>query len=169
DADWHGALETVRSQRPKGRRNPGLAGRFAGGRRCQRRLFLRYAPSQSGAGGNRPRGGTPVVGCERGAGELGAGFPASHQLAPAAFVNLDAEFLRRRSNAPPGRVPLAVADALDLVEAGDCVADVTGVVKRLIAFFLKRDRMGPHPSLLLRTQARGFLRHARAARPSPPK
>src|SRR5439155_18654696 len=98
--------------------------------------------------------------------ELGAGLSASHQLAPATFVNLDTEFLRSCSDTPPSRLPLAIADALDLVETGDCVADVTRVVQRLLAFFWKRKRLGPHSILLLCAQTRGLFRDTRPARPS---
>src|SRR5437879_5316195 len=63
------------------------------------------------------------------------GRPAPfHQRAPASGLDLDAVFPGRCADALPCRLALRVADALDLVEAGDRVAHVTGVVERLLPF-----------------------------------
>src|SRR5947209_383229 len=59
-------------------------------------------------------------------------------LAPALLVDLDAELFRRRLDVFPGFVALAVGDALDLIEAGDRVADVGRVLERLLALLGER-------------------------------
>src|SRR5256714_12763694 len=77
-----------------------------------------------------------------------AGLAAFHQLAPATNLDLDPVLAGGRPDAAPGGLALAVADALDLIEAGDGVADVTGVVERLFAFLRKSERLGRHAILL---------------------
>src|SRR5947209_9554194 len=58
-------------------------------------------------------------------------------LAPAFFLHFDAVLVGGFLDPPPCRVALIVADAFDLVEAANRVADVAGVVERLLAFFGK--------------------------------
>src|SRR4051794_31450077 len=60
-------------------------------------------------------------------------------LAPALFVHFDAMLVCGFLDAPPGGVALVVADAFDLVEAGDRVADVAGVVERFLALLGERE------------------------------
>src|SRR3954466_15581497 len=55
------------------------------------------------------------------------------ELEPALLADFDAVLVGRLLDPPPGRVALVVADAFDLVEAGDRVADVAGIVERLLA------------------------------------
>ncbi len=67
------------------------------------------------------------------------GFAASEQLAPVVGRDLDIEFLGCGPDPLPGSIPLGVADPFDLVEAGDGIANVGGVVERLLAFGGKRE------------------------------
>src|SRR2546423_13601512 len=59
-------------------------------------------------------------------------LPSLHQLAPALDLNLDAVFSGGRLDTPPCRPALAVTHALDLVKAGDGVADVPRIVQRFL-------------------------------------
>ena len=58
-------------------------------------------------------------------------FP--HQLAPVLLVQLHAEPLGSVLDALPSRLPLGVADPLNLAEARDGGADVPGILQRLLA------------------------------------
>src|SRR6185369_10612100 len=64
------------------------------------------------------------------------------ELAPALFLDLDPIFLRRRLDALPGFVALLVGHPLDLVEAGDRVAHVAGVLQRLFALLREGEGAG---------------------------
>src|SRR5438552_7280260 len=59
--------------------------------------------------------------CQRGAGPglAAAGFSALHQLAPALDLGFHPELFRGCLDPPPGCRSLGVADALDLIEAGE--------------------------------------------------
>src|SRR4029079_3098360 len=59
------------------------------------------------------------------------------KLAPALLAHFDIEFVGRLLDPPPRCVALVVAHALDLVEAGNRVAHVAGIVQRLLALFRK--------------------------------
>src|SRR4051812_21642624 len=61
------------------------------------------------------------------------------QLAPALLADLDAVLLGGALDAAPRRVALVVADAFDLVEPGDRVAHMAGVVQRLLALLGKSE------------------------------
>src|SRR5437868_2706073 len=61
------------------------------------------------------------------------------QLAPALLAHFDAVLLRGALDAAPRRVALVVADAFDLVEPGDRVTHVAGVVERLLALLGKSE------------------------------
>src|SRR5437763_9288921 len=56
------------------------------------------------------------------------------QLAPALLADFDPVLLGGALDPAPGRVALGVADPFDLIEAGDRVAHVAGVVERLLAW-----------------------------------
>src|ERR1700716_918247 len=68
---------------------------------------------------------------------------------------------RGRLDPPPGRLALAVAHALDLVEAGDRIANMTGVIEWLLALLWKSKGLRRHPILLPGAQPRRFLRDPR--------
>src|SRR6188474_313410 len=70
----------------------------------------------------------------------GAGRPSAlafRQFAPALLSDLDAELLRRRQDALPRGIALGIGHAVDLIEARDRVADVTGILERLLALVRK--------------------------------
>ena len=52
-------------------------------------------------------------------------------------MHLDPELLRSRENVLPSRVAFRVGDALHLVEAGNGVAHMRGVLERLLALLRK--------------------------------
>jgi hypothetical protein len=56
---------------------------------------------------------------------------------PIGFWHFDAIVFGCGFDVGEGLFALVVGDILDLVEAGDCVADVRGVVERLFALFRK--------------------------------
>jgi hypothetical protein len=64
------------------------------------------------------------------------------QVAPTGFGDLDGVLLGGGLDAPEGGVARAVADTLGLVEAGDGVADVGGVVQRLLPLFRGGEGVG---------------------------
>src|ERR1700712_3007434 len=64
------------------------------------------------------------------------------QLAPALLVDLDVVLLRRGLDPLPGLVALLVAHPLDLIEAGDGVAHVAGVLQGLLALLGKGEAPG---------------------------
>src|ERR1700733_6700004 len=55
------------------------------------------------------------------------------ELVPALLLQVHAELLRRRLNAPPGLVAFGVRDTLDLIETRHGAADVAGVDQGLLA------------------------------------
>src|SRR5439155_8695014 len=124
-------------------------------------------PGQAPPRVSRGAGTSDPAGQPAKADPLGAAprLAAFHQLTPALDVDLDAEFFRRRLDPPPGGLPFGGAHALDLVEAGDRVAHVTGVAERLLASLRKGKSLRGHPVLLLGTEPGRFLRNPRAARP----
>src|SRR2546423_349853 len=69
------------------------------------------------------------------------------------------EGMGARVDAPPGCLSLRVAHTFDLIEAGDRVANVTGIIERLLAFLGKCKGLRRHPILLPSTEPRRFLRH----------
>src|SRR5207248_2978924 len=91
-------------------------------------------------------------------------LPALHQPAPALDLNLDAVLSGSRLDAPPGRLPLAVTDALDLVKAGDRVANVPCIVQRFLSLPWEGERLRRHPIFLFRAQASSFLRDTSSLR-----
>ncbi len=60
------------------------------------------------------------------------------QLTPVVFMQLDVVFLRCGADSLPSSVPLSIADALHLVEAGNRIPDMRGIVDRFFTFFWKR-------------------------------
>src|SRR5207253_11505674 len=86
----------------------------------------------------------------------GTGPPSAaalHELTPTPGRHLDTVLAGRRADPAPGCVALLVGHALDLVEARDRIADVAGVVQRLLALLCKREGRGRHPVLLTGAQA----------------
>src|SRR5437763_11762171 len=61
------------------------------------------------------------------------------ELAPALFAHLDTEFVGSPLDALPRRVALVIRDALELVETGDRITHMAGVIERLLALFGKRE------------------------------
>ena len=59
------------------------------------------------------------------------------EVVPVDFGHFDTVVFGRGFDVGEGLFALVVGDVLDLVEAGDCVADVRGVVERLFAFIGK--------------------------------
>src|SRR5438132_3258481 len=85
-----------------------------------------------------------------------AGLAALEEVAPVVGGDVDVERAGGRPDALPGLVPLGVGHALDLVEAGDGVADVGGVGERLLALVGEGEGAVGHPVLLGRAQALGL-------------
>jgi hypothetical protein len=77
-------------------------------------------------------------------------FASFYQVAPAADGDCDTKFAGGRSDAPPDRIPLGVADAPDLIESRDRIAHVAGVVDRLLPFLGKCEPLRGHLVLLPR-------------------
>ena len=59
------------------------------------------------------------------------------KIMPVCFGHFDTVVFCRRFDIGEGLFALVIGDILDLVEAGDGVADVRGVVERLFALFWK--------------------------------
>src|SRR5438067_3975505 len=102
---------------------------------------------------DRPRRRPSRVG-ETSSALAAAGFSALHQLAPALDMGLHPELLRCRLDPPPSCLSLGFADTFDLIEAGDRIANVTGIIERLLAFLRKCKGLRRHPILLPRTEPR---------------
>ena len=69
--------------------------------------------------------------------DLATGRAAHERLpkfAPVLLVQFNVMLLRGGLNAFPGGISFGVAHALHLPETGDCVADVSGVMDRFLAF-----------------------------------
>jgi len=58
------------------------------------------------------------------------------EFPPVGFFQVDIEFVRGGFDSFPGFIPLRIGHALNLVEAGDCIAHMGRVVKGF--FFLVR-------------------------------
>src|SRR5919198_424815 len=71
-----------------------------------------------------------------------AGLASLHELAPASGFDLDAVLPGRRSNPSPGSIAFCVGHALDLIEARDRVADMRGVVERLLSLLGEGELLG---------------------------
>src|SRR5205085_12482884 len=69
------------------------------------------------------------------------GPPTFQQLSPASFGDVDVVFASGGADATPRLVAIGVADALDLIEAGDCISNMPRVDQRLLA--LSRERKRP--------------------------
>src|SRR4029077_5645732 len=118
----------------------------------------------------------PSLAGERGAdpGLTAAGLSTLHQFAPAPFADFHAGPFRLRLDPLPGGFPLGVRDALDLVEAGDRVANMTGVRKGLFAFLWKGEVLSGDSVFLPRAESghqvaslRCDYRYHFIAKPSP--
>src|SRR4051812_50222012 len=72
-------------------------------------------------------------------------------FAPALLADLDAVLVGRLLDSPPRIIALIVRHAFDLVEAGDRVAHVAGVVERLLALLREREL------ILVEAGALGFV------------
>src|SRR4051812_28154195 len=70
-------------------------------------------------------------------------------LPPTLFAELDAELLRRRHDPLPRCVALGVADAFDLVEPCDGVADMARILEWLLALLGKSESAPVEPVALL--------------------
>jgi hypothetical protein len=66
-------------------------------------------------------------------------LPGVRKLMPAGFVHFHIVLLGRVFDALPRFVAFLVRNALHLVEPGDCVADVRGVVDRFFALLGKSE------------------------------
>jgi hypothetical protein len=66
-----------------------------------------------------------------------AGVGLFAEIVPVGFGHFDIVVLGCSFDVGEGLFALVVGDVLDLVEAGDCVADVRGIVERLFAFIGK--------------------------------
>lgn len=64
----------------------------------------------------------------------GAAHVRLAKLAPVLLIQLNSVFLRGRLDALPGGVAFNVGHPLHLLETGDCVAQVGGVMDRFFPF-----------------------------------
>ena len=63
--------------------------------------------------------------------------PAFLEFAPAAFLQLDIKLARRGTDTLPCLVAFLVGHAFHLVEPGDGIAYMAGILQRLLALFRK--------------------------------
>src|SRR5204862_6126205 len=75
-------------------------------------------------------------------------FAALEEIAPVVRLDLDVELLCRCTDPLPRAIAFGVADALDLVEARNGVADVAGVAERFLPFLGERECCITQPVLL---------------------
>src|SRR5438046_5110854 len=128
----------------------GSARRRAGSRGCE-------APVPE----DRPQPGAAAAGSRR---STQSTSESPHQLAPDSGLDLDAVLARGGADPPPGGDAFFVGHTLDLVEAGDRVADVAGVVERLLALLREGKGAGAHAVSLPGRQAWRALRDPGAMR-----
>jgi hypothetical protein len=91
-------------------------------------------------------------------------FPPVKEVAPVVGLDLDIEPLGRGLDAPPCFVAIAIADAFDLVEAGDGVTNVCGIGERFLARLGKGEVARTEVVLLGRAHPLGSAWHPLALR-----